>query len=75
MGLKTGLITSTLHTPNNFETKPHLEKMLAWVFTKVSLGSKYPTLSTRVGPLSSVLYAKVLSVFRFLLKEVRNVLM
>lgn len=49
--------------------------MLAWVFTEVSLGSKYPTPSTRVVPLSFVFYVKIFSVCRFLLKEVRNVLM
>lgn len=41
-GLETGLIISTLNAPSNSETKPHWEKMLFWVFTEVSLGSKYP---------------------------------
>lgn len=68
MGLETGLIRSTFHAPNKARGKT-----LSWVFTEVSLGSKYPTPLTRMVPLLCPLYQG--SVFRFLLEEVRNVLM
>ena len=63
-------IISTLIPPAILKQN-HTWKTLSWVFTKVSLGSKYPTPLPRMIPLACFFYQG--SVFRFLLEEVGNV--
>lgn len=75
VGLETGLITSTLHTPNNSETKP----CYAWANAGLGFHRSFPAFhiphpfNQSSSTFICLLYQG--SVFRFLPQEVRNVLM
>lgn len=75
VGLETGLITSTLHAPNNFETKLHLEKCRPGFSPKFPWVPSTPPLQPEWFHFHLYFMSGFFLCFRFLLKEVRSVLM